>query len=63
MVISAFHVLYKVCLDKDVNILHLSGIVSVLGKARQKAHGQIGPRALRPKRGEEVRSQLKCRYI
>lgn len=40
VVISAFHELYKVCLDKDVNILHLSDIVSVLEKARQTAHGR-----------------------
>lgn len=37
-IISAFHVLYKVRLDKDVNILNLSDIVLVFDKARQTTH-------------------------
>lgn len=64
VVISAFHELYKVCLDKDVNILHLSDINSFsFGKSKANSTWTIGPHALRPKRGEEVRSRLKCRNI
>lgn len=59
VIISAFHVLYKVCLHKDVNILHLSDINSFSFWIKQgKQHRDDQTTCTVAKEGGETTAQV-----
>lgn len=59
-IISAFHVLYKMCLHKDVNILHLSDINSFSFWIKQgKQHREERATCTVAEEGSETTAQVK----